>query len=160
MISNSQPQSTKDQIIPKNLIGQILNGEVRVQRTEILIDLLKQHPNEPSLLKMYAENLNNNGMLHESAKIYDKAAKLYLKNKDNPSAIGAKILAWQIVCPTKKAVSEFWFGLKNCEGKDTLLNQFFSRLSLDEFFALVTEFEIKKFPLGHIISRVGHEFQR
>jgi CRP-like cAMP-binding protein len=155
MISNSQLQSAKDQIIHRNIIDQILNGEVRVQHPEILKDLLKQHPNEPSLLKLYAENLNNNGMLHESAKKYDEVAKLYLKNNDNLSAIGAKILTWQIVCPTKKAVSEFWFELKNCKGKDTPLNQFFSRLSQEEFFALVTEFEIKKFPLGHIISRAG-----
>ena len=58
-------------------------------------------------------------MLHESAKIYNEAAKLYLKNNDNLSAIGAKILAWQIVCPTKKAVSEFWFDLKNLSKENT-----------------------------------------
>jgi len=141
--------------LPKRMVDQILSQEILIQGVDILKDLSKQYPNEPYLIRMYADSLSKAGISELPVEMYEKSASLYLKKDKIITAIATKFWQWQICMPTAMSVKNFFLDLKKHAKKNTLVNQFFVRLTLHEFMALFANFKVKQFEPGSVIKKVG-----
>jgi CRP-like cAMP-binding protein len=141
--------------IPRNIIDQFLQSEIKVQCPEILRGLLKQYPEEPSLLKMYADLLNKSDVANASHKIYQKAAKIFLDKGRIIRAVAAKLAQWQICTPDHNEVIEFIMDLQKSSRGEKALNRFLRELKPEEAAALLSEFELSQFNSKSVIKSAG-----
>jgi CRP-like cAMP-binding protein len=141
--------------IPQNVINLFLRGEIKVQCPEILKGLLKQYPEEPSLLRMYADLLIKSGASNASNKIYGKTAKIFLEKGRIIRALATKLAQWQICAPKNNEVIEFIFELKktSCEKKE--INRFFHELTPEEAASFLPELELMQFKSKNFIKKIG-----
>src|SRR5210317_2177383 len=103
----------------KDIVDHILNNDIVLQSSEMLHKLLKKYPDEPGLVRVYADQLKKNGALDSAADLYSKAAKQFLEKGKVPAAIALKIMQWRISSPTKATVNKFLLNLMQVAGDDT-----------------------------------------
>jgi CRP-like cAMP-binding protein len=139
----------------KGIVDHILKNDIVLHSSEILHKLLKKYPDEPGLIRVYADQLKKNGVLDGAAGLYSKAAKLFLERDEIPAAIALKIMQWRVSSPTKAGVKNFLLNLKNVAGDDTPVKAFFCQLNFQEFIALFSPFEIIHLPPDHTVKKVG-----
>ncbi len=139
----------------KGIVDHILKNDIEPHSSEILPGLLKKYPDEPGLMRVYADQLRKNGVLNGAADMYSKAANLFLEKGKILAAIALKIMQWRISSPTKAEVKSFLINLKQVAGDDIPVNSFFSRLAFQESLALFSSFEILHLPPEHTIKKVG-----
>jgi CRP-like cAMP-binding protein len=139
----------------KDIVDHILNNDIVLQSSEMLHKLLKKYPDEPGLVRVYADQLKKNGALDSAAELYSKAAKQFLEKGKVPAAIALKIMQWRISSPTKATVNKFLLNLMQVAGDDTPVTSFFCQLNFRELIALFSIAEIIQLPPGHTVKKVG-----
>ena len=139
----------------KDIVDHILQKDIVLQSSEMLHKLLKKYPDEPGLIRVYADQLKKNGALDGAADLYDKAAKLFLEKGKVPAAIALKIMQWRISSPTKTNVKKFLMNLIQAAGDDTPVTSFFCQLNFQDLIALFSIIEIIQLPPEHTVKKVG-----
>jgi CRP-like cAMP-binding protein len=155
MPTNQLKTVTTQNSTSKGIVDHILQNDIVLHSSEILYKLLKKHPDEPGLIRVYADQLKENGVLDGAADQYSKAAKLFLEKDKIPAAIALKIMQWRISSPTKAEAKNFLSKLMQVAGDDTPVKSFFCQLNFQEFIALFSPFEIIHLPPGHTVKKVG-----
>ena len=155
MPTNQLKTVTTQNSTSKGIVDHILQNDIVLHSSEILYKLLKKHPDEPGLIRVYADQLKENGVLDGAADQYSKAAKLFLEKDKIPAAIALKIMQWRISSPTKAEAKNFLSKLIQIAGDDTPVKSFFCQLNFQEFIALFSPFEIIHLPPGHTVKNVG-----
>ncbi len=139
----------------KDIVDHILQKDIVLQSSEMLHKLLKKYPDEPGLIRVYADQLKKKGALDGAADLYDKAAELFLEKRKIPAAIALKIMQWRISSPTKANVKKFLMNLVQVAGDDTPVTSFFCQLNFQDLIALFSITEIIQLPPEHTVKKVG-----
>ena len=96
MPTNQLEAVTTQASTSKDIVDHILKNDIVLHSSEILHKLLKRYPDEPGLIRVQADHLKKNGVLDGAARLYSKAAKLFLEKGKIPAAIALKIMQWRI----------------------------------------------------------------
>ena len=141
--------------IDKNTVAHIINGVIVINSVELMLNILKKFPAEPSLVRIYADLLLKNKLLEAAVKAYNRAAKLHLDTGKILPAIVAKISQWHIEMPSDQQVQSFLSELNSNNNKTLPLGHFFSKLSIQELKAFCSLFENIRVPSGHVVKQIG-----
>jgi len=155
MPTNQLKAATTQTSISKDFVDHILKKDIVLNSSEIWHELLNKYPDEPGLIRVYADQLKKNGDLDGAAGLYSKAAKLFLGKGKVSAAIALKKKQWRVSTPTKAEVKKFLLNLKQVALDDTPFKSFFCQLNYQEFIALFSTFTTIYLPPNHTVKKVG-----
>ena len=155
MTTNQVKRVTTQINTPEDIVDHIIKKDIVLHSSEILHKLLKKYPDEPGLIRVQADQLKKNGVLNGAARLYSKAAKLFLEKDKIPAAIALKTMQWRINSPTEEDVKNFLANLKKPDGGGSPIRLFFCQLNIQEFLALFSQFKIIHLPSEHTLKKVG-----
>ena len=139
----------------KSITEQIVNGSIRINSTEEFERLLKLFPNDPELIKAYADLLSKKKCLDSALKLYRKAAILFIGSDSMIDAVVSKIKQWKIEKPTYQDARLFLSTLYKANFSNSPLNIFFEKLSIPEMFATMMLFDVIELPAGQMVRIAG-----
>ena len=139
----------------KSITEQIVNGSIRINSTEEFERLLKLFPNDPELIKAYADLLSKKKCLDSALKLYRKAAILFIGSDSMIDAVVSKIKQWKIEKPTYQDARLFLSTLCKANFSNSPLNIFFEKLSIPEMFATMMLFDVIELPAGQMVRIAG-----
>ena len=148
-----------DQKIPgdKTIPDHIIDGSIVIDSVEAFKSILKQYPQNASLLKAYSDFLTKNKLFDLAAKSYAEASNLFVKEGNILQAIVSKKLEWRIKPAGKKETRLFLNSLKTGKSKGIPLKDFFRRLNSGEMLAVISSFVHARLPAGSIIKKKGDD---
>ncbi len=137
------------------LLEYILDGSIVINSLEVLGHWLKRFPDNPQLLKIYANLLAVNAHLQAAANHYDRATQIYLKEGQFLSGVATKMAQWQAVKPRKEEVERFIsvFQSQASDGKPAAA--FWKSLTADELLDLCQIVENVCYPSGITVKQLG-----
>ncbi len=140
---------------PISVIENIANGSIVINSIDVMRDIIKKFPTEPYLIRIYADLLLKHEMAEEAARAYNSASSLFYKNGEVLPAIVSKISQWHIEMPSDQNIKSFFSGINSYNEKELPINNFFSKLSIDELKAFCFLFETVRQPAGQTIKEIG-----
>ena len=155
MPTNSTEASAKQDSVANGSVDAALKNDIVPPSSQVLHKLLKKDPDRPGLIRVHADKAKNNGALNGAARVYNKAANLFLKKGKIPAAIALKIVQWRMNSPTKDEVKQFLLGLTQVAEADSAVKPFFCQFNFQESIALYSPFEIIHLPPNHTVKKVG-----
>jgi CRP-like cAMP-binding protein len=147
----TEPKIPADKSIPDH----ILDGSIVIDSVEAFKSILKQYPENASLLKAYSDFLTRCNLYDLAAKSYGQASDLFVKEGKILQAIVSKKLEWRIKPAEEKETQRFLTTLKNGKFRDIPLKDFFKRLNHEEMLAVISNFVRARLPAGTIIKKKG-----
>jgi CRP-like cAMP-binding protein len=141
--------------IDKNTIEHIIEGSIAINSIELMHEILDKFPDNPELVRIYADLLLKNKMHDAAAKAYNRAAILFLNNGKMLPAIVAKISQWHIEMPSDQNVKTFLTELDSSQNKKLPIGHFFSKLTIHELKALCSLFENVRLPANQVVKEIG-----
>ena len=155
MRANQSNAITNHDSISWDIVEHVLNNGIVPPSPDMLQKLLKQHPEDPALIRLQADNFKKAGAADSAAGLYRKAADLFLEGGRIPAAIALKIMQWRISSPKKTEVNNFLLNLNQVAREDRPVDSFFCRLYLQEFVAFFSALDIIDFPPDHSVTKLG-----
>jgi CRP-like cAMP-binding protein len=141
-------------IISQKVLHQVLQDKIQIECLDTLKSLIKIYPNEPTLYRMYANSLAKNKIFNASAKIYARAAELYLTKGNILSSILTLAISRQANGLELIEVKKFFVKLCNCKNNKPS-SIFFISISFEAFVELIDNLKIIQLPKAFVISKVG-----
>lgn len=137
------------------LLEYILNGSIVINSLDVLGHWIKRFPDNPQLLKIYANLLSVNGHLQAAANHYDRAAQIYLKEGQFLNGVATKLAQWQAVKPRKDDVDGLFsvFQAHTSDGKPA--TAFWKSLTTDELLDLCQIVENVSYPPEITVKQLG-----
>jgi hypothetical protein len=145
-----------------SIIQRVIDGSMKIDNMDEFKELLEIYPNDPLLVRRYADLLHEKLLSKHAFTAYDRAAKLFVENGMNLQAIVAKILQWSIRKPSHAEGRGFHSLLHEEGSRHTPLQRFWARMSYPELVAVMLRLVRMKIPAGETIlfpeQRVDHVF--
>ena len=141
--------------IDKNTIEHIIEGSIVINSIELMLEILDKFPDNPQLVRIYADLLLKNKMHDAAAKAYNRTAILFLNNGKMLPAIVAKISQWHIEMPSDQNVKAFLTELDSNQNNKLPIGHFFSKLTIHELKALCSLFENIRLPVNQVVKEIG-----
>ena len=141
--------------IDKNTVDHIIEGSIVINSIELMLEIIKKFPENPELVRIYADLLLKYKMHDAAAKAYNRSAILFLASGKMLPAIVAKISQWHIEMPSDQNVKTFLTELDSNHHKKLPIGHFFSKLSIQELKALCSLFENVRLPANHVVKEIG-----
>ncbi|NIV97624.1 hypothetical protein GWN26_00090, partial [Candidatus Saccharibacteria bacterium] len=141
--------------IDKNTIEHIIEGSIVINSIELMLEILDKFPDNPELVRIYADLLLKNRMHDAAAKAYNRTAILFLNSGKMLPAIVAKISQWHIEMPSDQNVKSFLTELDSNQNKKLPIGHFFSKLTIHELKALCSLFENVRLPANQVVKEIG-----
>ncbi len=141
--------------IDKNTVEHIVDGSIVINSIELMLEILKKFPNDPELVRIYADLLLKNKMHDAAAKAYNRTAILFLDIDKMLPAIVAKISQWHIEMPSDQNVKAFLIELDSNNNKKLPIGHFLSKLTIHELKALCSLFENIRLPAKQVVKEIG-----
>lgn len=141
--------------IDKNTVEHIVDGSIVINSIELMLEILKKFPNDPELVRIYADLLLKNKMHDAAAKAYNRTAILFLDSDKMLPAIVAKISQWHIEMPSDQNVKAFLIELDSNNNKKLPIGHFLSKLTIHELKALCSLFENIRLPAKQVVKEIG-----
>jgi CRP-like cAMP-binding protein len=159
MISNLQFHQND----PKHsIIQRVIDGSMKVDSMREFEELLEIYPQDPLLLRRYADLLHEKQLSDQAFSAYDRTANLFIENGMNLQAIVAKILQWSIRKPSHAEGRSFHSLLHEEGSRHTPLQRFWARMSYPELITVMLRLVRVRIPAGETIlspqQRVDHIF--
>jgi CRP-like cAMP-binding protein len=141
-----------------SIAAQIIDGSLVIDSTDEFEDILKLFPNDPSLLRAYADLLLERRQPAQAAEYYEKAAALFVDSGFVLQAMVSKSLQWRMQPPSKPTETrQFFTRLKKGSPNETALNVFFYRLPYAAIISILNRLVKVRLPAGRMIKKVGDE---
>lgn len=121
----------------EEIMNQIMDGALTKDSPENSNKILDLIPEDPDLVRHFADVLVKNKMPDSAFVAYKKGAELYVEKGMSLQAIIAKILEWSIVKPPHNQGKAFHRMLRNNNGPHSPLGNFFSDLTYPELVAVM-----------------------
>ena len=155
-MSSTSSQIT-DQKVPgdKTIPEHIIDGSIVIDSVEAFKSILRQYPENASLLKAYSDFLTKSNLFDLAAKSYGEASNLFAKEGKMLQAIVSKKLEWRIKPAEEKETQLFLEALKKGKFAEIPLRDFFKRLDHEEMLAVISSFVRARLPAGTIIKKKG-----
>ncbi len=141
--------------IDKNTIEHIIDGSIVINSIELMLEILDKYPDNPELVRIYADLLLKNKMHDGAARAYNRTAILFLNSGKMLPAIVAKISQWHIEMPSDQNVKAFLTELDSNQNKKLPIGHFFSKLTIHELKALCSLFENMRLPANQVVKEIG-----
>ncbi len=141
-----------------SIAAQIIDGSIKFDSKAEFENVLKLFPNDPALLRTYADLLLTKNAPQIAADSYGEAADLFSESGMILQAIVAKSLAWKIHPPSDPGQINHFFtaNMKNGHpGKP--LNDFFYSLPYSAMMAILYPLVKIRLPAGTMLKKVGDE---
>jgi hypothetical protein len=140
-----------------SLVGRIIDGSITIDSVTKFEELLKVFPNDPGLLRFYADLLKKEKSLYAAAAAYGLAAKLFIESGSSLQAIVSKIFEWRILKPSQKEGRAFYSALGEGRHKDRPVQRFFAEMTYPVMIAFIIELMPRYFPSGSMVKKFGDE---
>ena len=144
----------KDQIgRQSSIINRFIDGSITIDSIKEFEQILKILPENPVLRKTFADLLVHKESLDAAVDEYNKAAKLFINNGMTLQAIASKIPEWQIAKPSHEEYLAFYSALQESKSQDTLINNFFVRMTYPEYVAIIEGLVRIILPAGKMVKK-------
>lgn len=141
-----------------SIAAQIIDGSIKINSRAEFENVLKLFPNDPALLRSYADLLAAKNTPQPAADSYGEAADLFIESGMVLQAIVAKSLAWKIHPPSDPGQISHFFTAKTKNGHPGKpVNNFLSRLPYSAMMAIVYPLAKIRLPAGRMVKKVGDE---
>lgn len=120
-----------------SILQQIIDGSLKIGSISEIENILEIYPDEPLLLRRYADLLCKKRLNDKAFTVYDQAARLFIDNSMNLQAIVAKILQWSIRKPTHTEGRRFHSLLHEEGAQHTPLQRFWARMTYPELVTIM-----------------------
>jgi CRP-like cAMP-binding protein len=137
------------------LLEYILNGSIVINSLEVLGLWIKRFPDNPHLLKLYANLMAANTHLQAAANHYDRAAQIFFKEGRFLHGIATKIAQWQAIKPRKEEIELFLDGYENGVQDGSPPATFWKNLTPDELLDLSQIVENMSYNAGITVKQLG-----
>lgn len=137
------------------LLDYILSGSIVINSLGVLGHWIKRFPDNPDLLKIYANLLAVNSHLQAAANHFDRAAQIFFKEGQFLQGTAAKMAQWQAVRPRKEEVEAVLSAFQNQTSDGKPATAFFRNLSTDELSDLCQCVENVCHPPGTTVKQLG-----
>ncbi len=133
----------------------ILDGSIVVDSVEAFGSILKEYPDRPELIKMYAEMLAANKHKDAAIEQFQEAARLFLDSGRLFQSWVSKILQWRLQRPSQEQLLEFHRTVANTAHNSAPIDDFIKNLTPAERMAVFSQFRRIFAPAGKIILKAG-----
>jgi len=137
------------------ILEHILEGPILSDSVEEFGSVVKEFPEDPELLKLFADFLTAKGKKPSAAQHYSKASEIFLGSGRLLHAVVAKMLEWRIDRPPRKTLLRFLSAISVHPHDESPVNRFLQSLVPAELQALFSQFNCDRFPSGKTIRNIG-----
>lgn len=139
-----------------SIAAQIVDGTIKIDSIEEFENILKLFPDDPELHRAYSDLLSQKDLPDAAAISYGQAAKLFIESGMMLQAMVAKSLQWKIHPPSHLEQTRHFFKmLHNGSYNETVLNDFFRKLSYPALLAILYSLVKMRLPAGKIVKKNG-----
>lgn len=131
------------------------DGSVTVDLVEAFGNALKEFPDRPQLVKLYAEMLLAKKRTAAAIQRYDQAARLFLDAGRLFQAWMSKTLQWRIERPSREQFLEFHRILAQTAHNGAPVDHFIKNLTPAERMATFSQFRRRVAPAGKVLLKAG-----
>jgi CRP-like cAMP-binding protein len=139
----------------KTILEHILDGAIVIDSGEAFASVVKEFPEHPELLKLFADFLTATGKGPSAAQHYSKASEIFLGSGRLLHAVVAKMLEWRFDRPCREALLRFLSAVSVHPHDESPVNRFLQSLLPAELMALFSQFSCHRFPSGKTIRTIG-----
>ena len=141
-----------------SIAAQIIDGSIQIDSRTEYENVLQLFPNDPALLRAYADLLVTKNSPEIAAESYAEAAKLFLDSGMILQAIVSKSLHWKIRPPSDaEQIREFFTLANKNRFHQTPVNVFIHTLSYSALVSILYPLEKIRLPAGGMVKKVGDE---
>lgn len=137
------------------IIEHIRDGSIVIDSVEAFGSVVKEFPEHPELLKLFADFLTAKGKGPSAAHHYSKASEIFLGSGRQLHAVVAKMLEWRFDRPSRKTLLRFLSDVSVHPHDENPVNRFLQSLLPAELMALFAQFNCHRFPSGKTIRNIG-----
>ena len=141
-----------------SIAARIIDGSIKIDSRAEFENILRLFPNDPALLRIYADLLVTKKSPEIAAKSYGEAAHLFIDSGRTLQAIVSKSLAWKISRPSDPEQIREFFTLMNENGFHQVpVNAFLHTLTYSALVAILYPLIKIRLPAGRIVIKVDDE---
>lgn len=133
----------------------IVDGAIVVESIEAFGSILKEFPDNPHLLRIYAGMLASQNLNEPAGRHYGLAAESFLRAGRLLPALVSKSQQWLTARPTREQLHSFHSAVDAAEADGTIASDMIKRLTPPERQALFSRFEITCLPRGTLVRKNG-----
>ena len=137
------------------ILEHILDGSIVIDSIEAFGSVVKEFPEHPELLKLFADFLTAKGKGPSAAQHYSKASEIFLGSGRLLHAVVAKMLEWRLDRPSRQTLLRFLSAVSVHPHDENPVNRFLQSLLPAELMALFSQFNCHRFPAGKTIRNIG-----
>ena len=139
-----------------SIAAQIIDGSIRIESQTEFEKLLQLFPNDPALLRAYADLLAQKGSLQASIKSYEEATELFIESGMPLQAIVAKSMQWKLRQPSDtEEIRQFFTNVCQYGHNSAPVNLFFSNLPYSAIVSILYPLVKIRLPAGRMVKKVG-----
>ena len=139
----------------KTILEHILDGSIAIDSVETFGSVVKEFPEHPGLLKLFADFLAAKGEGPSAAQHYNTASEIFLGKGQLLHAVVAKMLEWRLERPSRETLLRFLSAVSVHSHDESPVNRFLQSLSPPELMALFSQFSCNRFASGKTIRNIG-----
>jgi len=150
---------TKNNVFSQiSIAAQIIDGSIKINSVTEFENVLRLFPNDPALIRAYADLLVKKKLLDDAVKSYGKAAQLFIDSGMTLQAVVSKSLQWKISPPSNlPEIRSFFASVQKAGYHETPVNALFNKLSYPAMVAILYPLVKISLPAGTIVKKVGDE---
>ena len=139
-----------------SIAAQIIDGSIRIESQTEFEKVLQLFPNDPALLRAYADLLAQKGSSEASIKSYEEATELFIESGMPLQAIVAKSMQWKLRQPSDtEEIRQFFITVCQNGHNSAPANLFFSNLSYSAIVSILYPLVKIRLPAGRMVKKVG-----
>jgi PilZ domain/Cyclic nucleotide-binding domain len=141
-----------------SIAAQIIDGSIRIDSQTEFENVLRLFPNDPALLRAYADLLVIKKSSQAAIKSYEEAANLFIDSGMTLQAIVSKSMQWKLRQPSDTEEIRQFFTTAGQNGRHSApVNAFFSNLSYSAIVSILYPLVKIRLPAGRMVKKVGDE---
>jgi len=140
-----------------DIITGIIAGSMKIDSIEEFKKILEISPDNPALLKIYADLLVQKNIFDEAAGNYKKASTLFTESGMMLKAMVSRIQEWNIIKSSGRECRSIYFALREIKSEEIPVYDFFARMTYPELVVVMEESEIIHLPAGATVIESGDE---
>lgn len=140
-----------------SIVSRIIDGSVTIDSVAKFEEILDVFPNNPELLRVFADLLKRKKSFEAAADVYGTAAGLFIETGMALQAIASKMLEWQFLKPSDEDKQNFYSSLRESKSRKRSAQDFFMKMTYSEMIAFMTEMILQHFPHNSMVKRFGED---
>jgi hypothetical protein len=141
-----------------SIAAQIIDGSIRIDSKTEFENVLRLFPNDPALLRAYADLLVIKKSPQAAIKSYEEAANLFIDSGMTLQAIVSKSMQWKLRQPSDTEEIRQFFTSASQNGRHSApVNALFSNLSYSAIVSILYPLVKIRLPAGRMVKKVGDE---